>query len=189
MRKQPWFGGTGESLVHLPDDMRLREAADRDDVRLSLSVRALNGIFKQEVVPTIGDLRRATDAELGRLPNVGRKTVNEVRELIGYRRNDVRQREAWGKGLAIREREAAAAASRTPPAFEWVLAPDGWLYGPQIDLGRDRKIVTAIAAGAPLDDVAAQFGLTLGRVNQIARNVPRLEAKIAAGRIGKVEQP
>jgi hypothetical protein len=170
--------------------MTLREAADRPEVKRALSVRAYNVLLVSELLPTIGELRDAAwhdcDSRLMRLPNVGRKTRDEVRLIFGYPQDDGSAWKAEEMARLLREEQAIATSS---PAFEWAIGADGWLYGPQIDLRRNREIAAMVAGGMPLEHIAAKVGLTSARVGQIAKKVRVLEAQIAAGGVGKVVAP
>lgn len=104
MKKGAWRG-TGESLAYLPNEMTLREAAERDDVRRAISNRALNALFIHnqplgihQQFDTIGDLRRVawSDDGLNRVPNFGRVSRNQVRVVFGYPHEDQSKREVYG---------------------------------------------------------------------------------------------
>ena len=48
---------------------------------LKLSVRSANWLRRNEVV-TIGDLVQKSEAEMLRTPNFGRKSLNEIKEVL-----------------------------------------------------------------------------------------------------------
>jgi len=48
---------------------------------LDLSIRAANGL-KEGNIALIGDLIQASEAELLRTPNFGRKSLNEIKEVL-----------------------------------------------------------------------------------------------------------
>jgi DNA-directed RNA polymerase subunit alpha len=50
---------------------------------LDLSIRTTNSLKNATSVQYIGDLVQKTDAELLRLPNFGRKSLNEIKEVLG----------------------------------------------------------------------------------------------------------
>ena len=78
-------------LVHTPQDISkelLKEqeysfnpALFQKVQELELSIRAENGL-KEGKIFLIGDLIQASEAELLRLPNFGRKSLNEIKELL-----------------------------------------------------------------------------------------------------------
>lgn len=67
-----WRWGEDEKGPHLPDDLPIGQAG-----LLTFAVTALTGGYK-----TVGDVRRASDAELLRLYNFGKTSLLEVRRLI-----------------------------------------------------------------------------------------------------------
>jgi hypothetical protein len=50
---------------------------------LKLNSWGLNALLAEENLVVVDDVRRLTDAELLRLPSFGRKSLRELRELIG----------------------------------------------------------------------------------------------------------
>ena len=73
-----------DSIEPLPDtahDPRL-EHLDRSVEELELSVRSYN-CLKNANIQTIGDLVQKTEAEMLRTKNFGRKSLNEIKEILG----------------------------------------------------------------------------------------------------------
>jgi hypothetical protein len=54
---------------------------DRKIDELELSIRVMSGLKNNEI-NTIGDLVKLTEGEILRTPNFGRKSLNEVREVL-----------------------------------------------------------------------------------------------------------
>ena len=54
---------------------------DRKIDELELSSRVMNGL-KNDGIDTIGDLVKLTEGEFLRTPNFGRKSLNEIREIL-----------------------------------------------------------------------------------------------------------
>ena len=54
---------------------------DRKIDELELSIRVMNGL-KNDGIDTIGDLVKLTEGEFLRTPNFGRKSLNEIREVL-----------------------------------------------------------------------------------------------------------
>ena len=54
---------------------------DRKIDELELSIRVMNGL-KNNGIDTIGDLVKLTEGEFLRTPNFGRKSLNEIREIL-----------------------------------------------------------------------------------------------------------
>ena len=60
-------------MSDFPDDMLIEQ--------FSLSCRAHNCLVNNEGVRTVGEVRAKSDVELLRLPNFGRKSLNEMYEI------------------------------------------------------------------------------------------------------------
>jgi DNA-directed RNA polymerase subunit alpha len=91
---------------------KLNEILNRSVEELELSVRSYN-CLKNANIQTIGDLVQKTEAEMLRTKNFGRKSLNEIKELLS------------GLGLAFGMRfdnqgrlVLPAGAALTPPAEE-----------------------------------------------------------------------
>ena len=65
----------------IKDKLGDRDPLDIDVEELEFSVRALN-CFKNEGIRTVRDLVVLPEAELLRVPNFGRKTLREVKEIL-----------------------------------------------------------------------------------------------------------
>ena len=61
--------------------IKYKEGAEILVEDLELSVRAANGL---RFYKTVGEVAAASDSELLSIPNFGRKSLREVREIIGY---------------------------------------------------------------------------------------------------------
>ena len=59
----------------------LHEKLNQDIGELELSVRSMNGL-KLEGFKTVGDLTKSTKQYLRRIPNIGKMSVNEIREAL-----------------------------------------------------------------------------------------------------------
>jgi DNA-directed RNA polymerase alpha subunit len=76
-------------LRGLPDCMSLLDALRDEHVKAFLSIRTCNCLYSEasaafgNIVKTIGDVRRAKDEDLLRIPNFGRKSLHEVRSVLG----------------------------------------------------------------------------------------------------------
>jgi hypothetical protein len=71
----------------------------------------------------------------------------------------------------------------TKPARSYVVAPDGGLYvATPMKLERNRRIVEMYEAGIAKNDIAAQFGITRPRVNQVLKAMARVEKALLARR-------
>jgi len=77
------FANRRPSEVARGDDerRRLRDLLKRGVNELELSVRAVN-CLEQADIKTIGDLVRKTDAEMLKYRNFGRKSLNEIKEVL-----------------------------------------------------------------------------------------------------------
>ena len=49
---------------------------------MDFSTRVANAL-KQENIQTVGELRALTEGELGRIPNLGRRSLQEIRLVLG----------------------------------------------------------------------------------------------------------
>ena len=59
----------------------LHEKLNRDIGELELSIRSMNGL-RLEGFKTVGDLIKSTEQHLRRIPNIGKMSVNEIREAL-----------------------------------------------------------------------------------------------------------
>lgn len=73
-------------MRHFSDDHPIEDAVYAAD----LSCRTSNGILNELTyrpsnlgLKTVGDLRKATDRQLLRIKNIGRKSLTEIRETFG----------------------------------------------------------------------------------------------------------
>ena len=64
-----------------PSYLRLKKALMRPVSELEASVRTEN-IFRNEMITCVGDICKITEDDFLRKPNVGRKTVQEIKELL-----------------------------------------------------------------------------------------------------------
>ncbi|RMD46334.1 MAG: DNA-directed RNA polymerase subunit alpha [Alphaproteobacteria bacterium] len=76
--EEPEAAGRREDKEELPFDPRLLKKVDE----LELSVRSAN-CLKNDNIVYIGDLVQKTEAEMLRTPNFGRKSLNEIKEVLG----------------------------------------------------------------------------------------------------------
>ena len=60
----------------------MNEVLNRSVEELELSVRSYN-CLKNANIQTIGDLVQKTEAEMLRTKNFGRKSLNEIKEILG----------------------------------------------------------------------------------------------------------
>ena len=72
MVEEPAERGTGQ----------MNEVLNRSVEELELSVRSYN-CLKNANIQTIGDLVQKTEAEMLRTKNFGRKSLNEIKEILG----------------------------------------------------------------------------------------------------------
>jgi DNA-directed RNA polymerase alpha subunit len=77
---------------------------------LELSVRSAN-CLKNDNIVYIGDLIQKTEAEMLRTPNFGRKSLNEIKEVLASRWACT---SAWKSELAAGEHRRARQALRRP---------------------------------------------------------------------------
>ena len=61
---------------------QMNEVLNRSVEELELSVRSYN-CLKNANIQTIGDLVQKTEAEMLRTKNFGRKSLNEIKEILG----------------------------------------------------------------------------------------------------------
>ena len=76
--EEPGMASEGEKQVDLPFNRNLLRRVDE----LELSVRSAN-CLKNDNIVYIGDLVQKTESELLRTPNFGRKSLNEIKEVLG----------------------------------------------------------------------------------------------------------
>ncbi len=76
---EPQMTRTEEQEEELPFNRNLLRKVDE----LELSVRSAN-CLKNDNIIYIGDLVQKTDAEMLRTPNFGRKSLNEIKEVLGH---------------------------------------------------------------------------------------------------------
>jgi DNA-directed RNA polymerase subunit alpha len=69
----------GEAKPELPFNPHLLRKVDE----LELSVRSAN-CLKNDNIVYIGDLVQKTEAEMLRTPNFGRKSLNEIKEVLSH---------------------------------------------------------------------------------------------------------
>jgi DNA-directed RNA polymerase subunit alpha len=94
------------------------EILNRSVEELELSVRSYN-CLKNANIQTIGELVQKTEAEMLRTKNFGRKSLNEIKEILA------------NMGLSLGMRIDAHGRLVTPPQSSVPLATD---YGPEDDL-------------------------------------------------------
>ena len=75
---EPKKKSEGESKPELPFNPALLKKVDE----LELSVRSAN-CLKNDNIVYIGDLIQKTEGEMLRTPNFGRKSLNEIKEVLG----------------------------------------------------------------------------------------------------------
>jgi DNA-directed RNA polymerase subunit alpha len=75
--EEPQFGREEESASELPFNKNLLRKVDE----LELSVRSAN-CLKNDNIVYIGDLVQKTESEMLRTPNFGRKSLNEIKEVL-----------------------------------------------------------------------------------------------------------
>ena len=59
-----------------------RDNLDRKIQELELSIRVMNALIQNDI-KTVGDLVQTAPTQLLRIPNFGRKSLNEVKEVLG----------------------------------------------------------------------------------------------------------
>jgi len=59
-----------------------RDNLDRKIQELELSIRVMNALIQNDI-KTVGDLVQIPPTQLLRIPNFGRKSLNEVKEVLG----------------------------------------------------------------------------------------------------------
>jgi DNA-directed RNA polymerase subunit alpha len=77
--EEPRAATAGESRPELPFNPHLLRKVDE----LELSVRSAN-CLKNDNIVYIGDLVQKTEAEMLRTPNFGRKSLNEIKEVLAH---------------------------------------------------------------------------------------------------------
>jgi DNA-directed RNA polymerase subunit alpha len=77
--EEPRAASSGESKPELPFNPHLLRKVDE----LELSVRSAN-CLKNDNIVYIGDLVQKTEAEMLRTPNFGRKSLNEIKEVLAH---------------------------------------------------------------------------------------------------------
>jgi DNA-directed RNA polymerase subunit alpha len=77
--EEPRAAMGGESKPELPFNPHLLRKVDE----LELSVRSAN-CLKNDNIVYIGDLVQKTEAEMLRTPNFGRKSLNEIKEVLAH---------------------------------------------------------------------------------------------------------
>jgi DNA-directed RNA polymerase subunit alpha len=97
---------------------KMGEILNRSVEELELSVRSYN-CLKNANIQTIGELVQKTEAEMLRTKNFGRKSLNEIKEILA------------NMGLSLGMRIDAHGRLVTPPQSSVPLATD---YGPEDDL-------------------------------------------------------
>jgi DNA-directed RNA polymerase subunit alpha len=87
-------------VVDAADD-KVREYLDRSIDELELSVRSYN-CLKNAGIETVGDLVQKTEAELLKTKNFGRKSLNEIKELLADMKLSLGMRLTGRSGAAQR---------------------------------------------------------------------------------------
>jgi DNA-directed RNA polymerase subunit alpha len=82
-------------------DDKVREYLDRSIDELELSVRSYN-CLKNAGIETVGDLVQKTEAELLKTKNFGRKSLNEIKELLADMKLSLGMRLTGRSGAAQR---------------------------------------------------------------------------------------
>ena len=59
-----------------------RDNLDRKIQELELSIRVMNALIQNDI-KTVGDLVQTAPTQLLRIPNFGRKSLNEIKEVLG----------------------------------------------------------------------------------------------------------
>ncbi len=92
------FEDRAEEVEEAPEteDDRLREHLDRSIDELELSVRSYN-CLKNAGIETVRDLVQMTEAELLKTKNFGRKSLNEIKELLADMKLSLGMRLGGGK--------------------------------------------------------------------------------------------
>jgi DNA-directed RNA polymerase subunit alpha len=70
----------GDELTEVYTDMEIRCLVKKID-ELELSIRSFNCLHNNNIV-YIGDLVQKTEAEMLRTPHFGRKSLNEIKEVL-----------------------------------------------------------------------------------------------------------
>jgi DNA-directed RNA polymerase alpha subunit len=81
------------STAYYPDGLSTRQFIDRQLAEnAGMTVRLANALIdearEENGCKTVGDLRRVDDRVLLRIPNFGKKSLAELRGLIGYHQQD-----------------------------------------------------------------------------------------------------
>jgi DNA-directed RNA polymerase subunit alpha len=84
------------------EDARLREYLDRTIDELDLSVRSYN-CLKNAGIETVRDLVQKTEAELLKTKNFGRKSLNEIKELLADMELQLGMKPGAGRGAGVGE--------------------------------------------------------------------------------------
>ena len=91
---------------------------------LELTVRSAN-CLKSESILYIGDLVILSEAELLKAPNLGKKSLNEIKDILSSRGLSLGMHiPNWPPQSLIEEREAAAAAAAAEAAAEALAAAE-----------------------------------------------------------------
>ena len=93
----------------------MNEVLNRSVEELELSVRSYN-CLKNANIQTIGELVQKTEAEMLRTKNFGRKSLNEIKEILG------------NMGLSLGMKIDAHGRLVAPPHAGWAAMTD---YGPE----------------------------------------------------------
>jgi hypothetical protein len=144
-----------------------------DDIKmdeLEWSVRVSNRL-KEAGIETLGQLRQWTDVELLMLPNFGRKSLNEIKEMLEWLGLGPHEqpRLSWPKVHEIKAHEI----NRNP--FVWKTQPAPSPYDE-----RNHAIYLARQSGRTYRSIGVEFDLSCERVCQIVQKRTRMERRIAA---------
>ena len=118
------------------------ENLNRSVEELELSVRSYN-CLKNANIQTIGELVQKTEAEMLKTKNFGRKSLNEIKEILA----------SMGLGLGMKIDEHGNAVPGSGPAYRRLVAA----FGDELR----RKHGTELLAGAQAQ-VSAKDGANLG---------------------------
>src|SRR6202023_3539999 len=106
---------------------QMNEVLNRSVEELELSVRSYN-CLKNANIQTIGDLVQKTEAEMLRTKNFGRKSLNEIKQILG------------GLGLPFGMKFEASGRLLSPRGTPGMVGVDSEDLGPDIDDDQDDEL-------------------------------------------------
>lgn len=129
-----------------------------------LSVRALN-CLKNADIKTIGDLTQKTEADLLRLRGCGKRSVNEIREILIEIGLDLRVAQVVPAAIGTLRYERQ---ERRKKRTEW-------------RINRWNEIEALRSDGTIYREIATRMGISIDRVKQIRREKKRYDERLSRG--------